>query len=1270
MDSLDNVCTAKTRTMLGRSKHVDGFSDTSSAGSILDEADREVSSLTERAFKSLCVAEEGICNDLDMPSSPSAISVNHASELPSSERRKPSTSELKNCNKSSKLIQKQPKELADTFQESTVQCSVEEKDAKGNTGNGFLSETVGSSHKASKQKSKVSSLIEAFDQSDSDFTGDLTLSAKKAMSGHSELSEESDVKNIAQWDTSAIINIHKEKSSFSAACQENYWGNKKQLPQGKGSKTNILGYTKTTQYRKQGHPTDLTILNHCSKMSDKSLSEKASKVKKPDSKSNFLHSECSAFKSWHDHSKTLFEDEDHIEKLNVNLQSSIQMKNLSDDVIRCRRAHSLVQVQFPNEVKTDRAQKPVNCSPSSRDSDFHSFMPEENNYSVKRNQEQSNSLQVVKPEKNSGGAIENQDEEKGFQLWRNSRKPLHKNQMDTDILCGEVLSIRCQPADDLKEVATLSEKLARGESPSFSISKLLTPNIVHNANATDMSTNQPIVVTPPLIQLPVPQGDEIKGGADYQLRDSYKSKASSLLYNLKDVRKRVKSTYSSAVTPQNLSEQSKNKGYIFQNIQQANERTSSAPLRLGIGENHVGDSSEQEKPDKMSNALIATPTAGCLSKAALIHKAEPETWKNDDYLNVRSPQTVKETASYPTWRTKNARSRSAMIAMEIHAERGLDRKVSHQLNKLMKETDSPPTNAQQKSVLARNSPEETKMVQEKTDEKQNRFHRNRKPECHSFSHTHKANCPNENNFRKQDDMLASQRAEDTCPPMMESNVPCNWISSHSAREDKAGQDLKSSNQSYFVLGDNHYQDTERVVVDHSTERNTGSNAKMSSLKSNCPAAEESKDVEKNELQYYALSNSAANSESKDENQNLLMEFQSHLQEKVPSDLTGNRVKDNSPLDMLCEEKFYSMFSKQEVRGPGNNVTNSPRPSLFKIKDNVLKTSPVTKSVKPTIPKIASESAISKETPDMFVSGGNLEGDKLDFEEMPMGKSVAVNPRSESACSIDSKAAGKPPVVPPKSEKALRRAKKLATRRKRADSKQKMQSSDDTETDATISNAPVSPPCVPTSQMPLVCSPAPTLQLDSCVIPAVPNIMALNSAQAVASVHSFPLSQRKLLQDPETGQFFFVDIPIQVQTKTLYDPETGKYFQVSIPSTSQKASLDFFNNSYVLYPGFLSFPLSSVSALRPPSQRSAPAILLEVQEEEESLKEWTNTDLRDTGEQGNQPYIETLFDPHTGSRAGLEDENQCSAISSQLQPEGHNLELIVMGELEDIATENN
>uniref|UniRef100_UPI00398E8922 cardiac-enriched FHL2-interacting protein-like n=1 Tax=Pristiophorus japonicus TaxID=55135 RepID=UPI00398E8922 len=42
---------------------------------------------------------------------------------------------------------------------------------------------------------------------------------------------------------------------------------------------------------------------------------------------------------------------------------------------------------------------------------------------------------------------------------------------------------------------------------------------------------------------------------------------------------------------------------------------------------------------------------------------------------------------------------------------------------------------------------------------------------------------------------------------------------------------------------------------------------------------------------------------------------------------------------------------------------------------------------------------------------------------------------------------------------------------------------------------------------------------------------------------YPQTQRKMLVDPETGKYYFVDAPIQPSRKMLLDPETGQYVEV-------------------------------------------------------------------------------------------------------------------------------
>ncbi|XP_032868483.1 cardiac-enriched FHL2-interacting protein [Amblyraja radiata] len=1238
MDSFKNRGAAKTRKMQGHSKVVDGFSDTSSAGSFLDEADREVSSLTERAFKSLCVVEEAVCSEFDAHSSPSLANVNRAAPGPGG--KKHSAGELKNCKMPPKLIKKRAKDLPETFQESAGQYCVGGE--KGNLGNGFLVETK-------EQKAKGSSLPRDVDHKKRDFTGTDAINAKAASGVHPEPAGEDGVKDIAQFDVSSIINLHREKSSFSAACQESYWVNKTHLPQAKGSKTNILGYLKASQCH---NPTDLKNLNPTGKKLDKVLSDKVSRVKKADIASSFLHSECSAFKSWRDHSKSLSEEDNPPEThYPTSLQSNVPLQGSDEDVIVQIQAPSLAQVKSPHKVIASMMQNPGNRSPCNKDAaQLHASVPEENHYIVKESQDPDDHLQGTKCEEGGGGSVENGVEEKGFQLWRNSRFPLHKKQMEAELVSEEVPATRCPPVAE----AAASDAAIPQEATSLCISKLLTPNLMPNVNGIETSKNQPVIVTPPLfIQPAANQSDEMKGDNQSQL--GYRAKASSLLYNLKDVRKRVKSTYSTAAAPQNIAEPARDK-YVFQNIHQTSARTSSAPVRLRVRENCATDANDQGKLDTMSHADGTRPTAARLN-AAEIPPAELDPWKDDDYLNLRSPQTVREAGGYPRWRTRGSRPQSAITSLEVHAGRCRDRRSSQQLNNPNAKVNADlPAKAVQS---ARNSPEGVTIALEREEQKQNRLHVGRKPGCELVSHIQQDIRTHGSQTRKQEGLLMQQRVEDGGSSSMDRCVPSHQGPCHPAGEGRTRLDVKSSGQSYIDLGNSYTQGPEQM--NDLKEQSTGCNA--DDLKGR-PTLENDKSCEKIELQYYALSDPTINSERGGEKQNAPLVFQSHSQPVTPRGLPETRTQDSASVG-FCEEMFDSIVSKQQELGPGSHVLTSPRLGLFKVKDNA----PIVPT-KPLLPKGEGQDAginTLRERPTMFTPNETREEGKRDSGKVLLASSVTPNARPESTCSMDSKAAGKPPVVPPKSEKALRRAKKLATRRKRTENKQDKQSSGGTDIDIALSNMPVCALSQPTSPLPSVCPSTPPDPFNSCASPAIADTPAGTSTMPFTSAPSFPLSQRKVLQDPESGQYFVVDIPIQVQRKTLFDPETGNYFQVSIPSAGRKTTIDFLNTSYVLYPGFPALPL--LSTVRPPSQMSAPAVL-DLHKEEGPFNERTNFDLGYTEEQENQPYIETFYDPYTGSRAGSEKEIWCSPMSSQTLAGDHDLELIFMGDLEDIAMENN
>ncbi|XP_068574757.1 cardiac-enriched FHL2-interacting protein [Cebidichthys violaceus] len=224
-------------------------------------------------------------------------------------------------------------------------------------------------------------------------------------------------------------------------------------------------------------------------------------------------------------------------------------------------------------------------------------------------------------------------------------------------------------------------------------------------------------------------------------------------------------------------------------------------------------------------------------------------------------------------------------------------------------------------------------------------------------------------------------------------------------------------------------------------------------------------------------------------------------------------------------------------------------------------------------------------------------------------------RPESACSYSSdisRTLGKPPTIPPKSDKALRRAQRLTTRRIKKElsknpadkSLQDVSSipscqalasphfsspvslahaptlpSSHTEHQSSHSSFYASPHATGPISLP-VASPhatAPVSLPDASPIVTGPasHTAALKTVAHVPSSsthhhdnhqapvaqyhvessypHSYPLTQRKVLQDLGSGQYFVVDVPVQVKTKTFIDPETGKYVQLNVRQSGQNTA---------------------------------------------------------------------------------------------------------------------
>ncbi|KAG8519665.1 Cardiac-enriched FHL2-interacting protein [Galemys pyrenaicus] len=194
-----------------------------------------------------------------------------------------------------------------------------------------------------------------------------------------------------------------------------------------------------------------------------------------------------------------------------------------------------------------------------------------------------------------------------------------------------------------------------------------------------------------------------------------------------------------------------------------------------------------------------------------------------------------------------------------------------------------------------------------------------------------------------------------------------------------------------------------------------------------------------------------------------------------------------------------------------------------------------------------------------------------------------------------RAAGKPPAVPPKTEKALRRAKKLASKRRKTDLTQEKHGDPWEEKPHPEDPAcrPPSPTERPRPRFPAVRSLPPPVHRHSVSAFSEPISRQPGDSRSFMPLPLYPATQ-KVLQDPQSGEYFVFDLPLQVKIKTFYDPETGKYIQVSIPSSKggspELPPPDTLAAPYVLYPGFQALPVTALTPLRCSSQLSAPTFL--------------------------------------------------------------------------------
>ncbi|NXS00863.1 CEFIP protein, partial [Oxylabes madagascariensis] len=607
-------------TMQGNKKHTEGHSDSSSIGSLLDDTDREVSSLTDRAFKSLCVAElEDPYNEPEL-----SISPDFALQLSAKIRSGTLNHDIKKSNVCDKLTARNNEHTiwASTFQQLPKYASEEKRIAKNNTfaTEGKLNLPV-PGPRNNKHVSKVSSLIKTFDKAADQGSGSPLIANKQPIKNSFQKYKINHGNDIASWDDTDVLSIHKELSEFSEASQGSHCLSGKHEPQRRPNKID-LSYGDSDSYYPVLIEMSKVAKSNFSHSSKKALKNRNLKVSEPAKKGSFLHSENSAFESWNVHNKKRTEKEEIVDiKMKKEGLTHLEESPFVKAPHTCEYKLSPVITTVATKKEKDFQMKPTL-------------------------QEASFSLRTPSPPPPKPQAPLTEEESLSPQLgntcppWRRQRateKAAGKRQAAKDKVTDShkpSLSEKVTGADPGQQVTPLAEQAnSPGSiSPSFNITELLTP-VIPPKQEVDTVESELIPLTPPTESM-ASRDHEESTLDDYRSWDSHRLTASSLLFNLKDVRKRVKSIY----TPSPLLRALEDKNKMRENMQES--------TKINASFSTLHDKSEKNITEKDELSDIAY----VLSSS--VHEKDSKTdltgHFTGNHLTLSSPQTTEDLPFYQT----------------------------------------------------------------------------------------------------------------------------------------------------------------------------------------------------------------------------------------------------------------------------------------------------------------------------------------------------------------------------------------------------------------------------------------------------------------------------------------------------------------------------------------------------------------------------------------------------------------------------------------------
>uniref|UniRef100_A0AAZ1XR72 DUF4585 domain-containing protein n=1 Tax=Oreochromis aureus TaxID=47969 RepID=A0AAZ1XR72_OREAU len=552
----------------GHRRHSDGgYSDTSSGGSFLDENDREVCSLTDRAFRSLCIGDEAVYNDSDLSlSSPcSQRDRQLAFSQSGQDREDGEREELKRAareNFSLKVqqygqdwshgrmyggeIHRDPQwevygertqgRISATFQHSVVETSQKEKSLKEERLNFLSNGATELSSQQRKSNSRVSSLIRAFN-------------SERHRDGVGMDDKIREWKDDTSWDKSALMSIQRELSEFSSYQQNFHSGHFPSSGPFSYGDTNLHSFG-----------SDVAAVSHSSASSFmRSSHNKQSMFTQVSCNSNvFIHSEFSPFKVWRDHNRFPFQQGQisgfmHCSEFAKWYETPMykepsQMGQPQGHYTGIRQPRSnlapMISPALPRSTSTSTVLQNASAVKKRCESELAGHYPHrKRSQSVGTNRLPSHRPSTASPTIEMSRRV--RDTISSVKALQHKIKMMTEQNITTEVTENQQTVLYRNENVSLGNNAVTVAPNTIGSNTSatpFNISQLLTP-LVHAHQEAVSSDLQHYATSPQPVEHP-PVRAESRGATPDIRMSTYKSRATSLLFNLKDNRKRVKSTYS------------------------------------------------------------------------------------------------------------------------------------------------------------------------------------------------------------------------------------------------------------------------------------------------------------------------------------------------------------------------------------------------------------------------------------------------------------------------------------------------------------------------------------------------------------------------------------------------------------------------------------------------------------------------------------------------------------------------------------------------------